>query len=153
MLEPFPDLDVPEAPPSFNELALMQFVVESKDVIRRNRISNRDAIDAFTRQLFCFLATQHRAGICFSRDAGCCMRPEFLLPSGSLTDVYFMARPEDKATFLKARETDLWNALLVACDAANTNISGLIAILTSAITHYVPKTWSENVDYLVRERS
>jgi hypothetical protein len=52
-----PDLTVAETPPSYDELALMQFVVESKDVIERNRISSQDAVEAFTQQLFGFLAT------------------------------------------------------------------------------------------------
>jgi hypothetical protein len=61
-----------------------------------------------------------------------------------------MVRPEDDTAFVKARETDLWNALIVACETANKKVQGLIAVLTSAITHYAPpNTPSENVDYLI----
>ena len=51
-----PNLVVAGAPPSFDELALMQFVVEDKDVIQRKPISNQDGMEAFTQQLFGFLA-------------------------------------------------------------------------------------------------
>jgi hypothetical protein len=145
-----PGLVVAGAPPSFDELALMQFVVEDKDVIQHKPISSQESMEAFNRQLFGFLATQHQAGTCFSRDSGCCIRPEFLLPSGALTDVYFMVRPEGDGAFTKSRETDLSNALIVACEATGGSVPALIAVLKSAVRQYTQQNGSlEQVEYLI----
>ncbi|HEY5175004.1 MAG TPA: hypothetical protein VII95_05510 [Terriglobales bacterium] len=144
-----PDLTVAEAPSSYDELALMQFVVEGRDVIQRKPHSSVEAAEAFARQLFGFLATQHHAGIYFSRDAGCCIRPEFLLQSGALTDVYYTLRLQGE-TSVHARETDLWNALTIACETAKGTQQGLISILTSAVVQYrVKETLSRDLGYLI----
>jgi len=83
-----------------------------------------------------FLETQHRKHICFSRDSGCCLQPEFLLPDGSLTDVYFMLRAAGVEPRVRAMQTDLWNALVVSCEMAQGDLPLLVGVLELATIRY-----------------
>jgi hypothetical protein len=90
--------------------------------------------------LFGFLASEHKAGIRCTRDAGCCLRPEFLAADGSLTDVYFMWRPPDVVMEEHAAEVDLWNALIVTCEMAGPDAVEMGGLLATATRHYTGKT-------------
>lgn len=145
-----PDWTVEGAPPGIGELSLMQFVIGSKDVLQLTGFTDQQAVARFARQLFAFLAIQHRAGICFSRDGGCCLRPEFLLASGALTDIYFMNRPTETEALSTAKKTDLTNALLVTSEGSSAATEDLVEVLSDAVRQYVsPSAVLENLDYLL----
>jgi hypothetical protein len=121
-----------EGPPdSYKDLALSHFVIESPEVIERLPAEG-NGLKLFARQLFGFLGIEHRSGIGFCRDAGCCLRPEFLLRSGALTDVYFMVdlNTLDAPDEIKAR--DLLNTLLVTCEMTNDRELAIAALKEAA---------------------
>jgi hypothetical protein len=123
------------APAAYDRMGLMQFVVEHPQVIQLKPPTDEKSCLGFSRQIFGLLATQHPKGICFSRDAGCCLRPEFLLANGCLTDAYYMWQPKTERVLKKAIETDLWNALAIAGSMAS-NVELISTILETATVHY-----------------
>ena len=146
-----PAIPLEGAPASYRELALIQSVIDSPEVLEMVPAEGETELATYARQLFKFLRSQHRSGICFSRDAGCCLRPEFLLRSGALTDAYFIARPESPALLERSRERDLWNALMVMCEMAKGDARIAGVALSQAITSYTGKTkLSKEVDALVQ---
>jgi len=129
-----PSIELIGAPPNYQDLALSQFVIESPEVVERRPPVGADLI-TFARQLFAFVGTEHRSGIGFCRAAGCCLRPEFLLRSGALTDVYFMVDLDESDSPGEIKARDLLNASLVTCELATTTDLG-IAALKQAVTSY-----------------
>jgi len=56
-----------------------------------------------------------KAGVVFSRSAGCCLRPEFLTAEGAIIDLYFLTAADElaPAEIARAKYVDLTNLLLV----------------------------------------
>jgi len=129
-----PAMELSGAPPGYQELALSQFIIESPEVVEMLPPEGDDLV-VFAQQLFGFVGIEHRQNIGFCRNAGCCLRPEFLVRSGALTDVYFMAdlTQTDFPVEIKAR--DLLNASLVTCEMASDVDLGLAA-LKQAVASY-----------------
>lgn len=101
----------PGTPPEYKELAQIAFGIRSPEPLEAVPPAERESIAAFARQLFATIAALHSARICFSRDAGSCLRPEFLAADGSLLDVYFLCKPEQEDTLRNTMNRDNWNAL------------------------------------------
>jgi hypothetical protein len=135
-----PAIPLEGAPVGYSELVLMHFVIESPEVIAMSPAKGKEELTSFARQLFSLLRVQHGCGICFSRDAGSCLRPEFLLRNGALTDVYFIARPDNRNTLNELRKRDLWNALVVTCELAEGDIHLASVVLREATARYTAKT-------------
>ena len=131
-------LQLQGAPGNYNKLTSMLFCIDSPETIKDKPASHANQLEAFARQLFGFLATQHKTGLCFSRDAGCCLVPEFLLANGSLTDVYFISRPEKGSALARARKTDLLNALIVTCEMGSDSPK-VAAAMATAVAQYTGK--------------
>jgi hypothetical protein len=131
-----PDLAVDGLPEADVELSVMQFMVAGPEVIQQRPPDGAQERTAFARQLFGFLRAQHRAGLCFNRDAGSCLRPEFLLADGALSDVYFLDRQDETAP--KRIEIDLWNALLCAHEAAGEDPRTGAELISVALAQYAP---------------
>jgi hypothetical protein len=136
-----PSYQLEGAPDEYkDDLALMHLTVGGMKVLSVEAPKEAKEIVAFARQLFGFLGIQHRVGICFSRGVGCCLRPEFLLPDGSLTDVYFTKRADDERQKYKAVLQDVWNALIVTCDLGREDVGLIASSLRVAATQYTNRT-------------
>ena len=131
-----PNLEVMGAPVGCGEFAVMQLLIGSPEVIQVKPPQGEHQLQAFARQLSGFLKTQHRIGMCFSRKAGCCLRPEFLLADGALTDAYFITHLQEEEQLRYAMRTDIWNVLIVICEMGQGDPRAVGAALTTAIMQY-----------------
>lgn len=109
-------IHVPGAPREYDDLALVQSVLNRVESVADPRVRPQVNVVHFARQVLGFLGTQHKHGLYYSRDGGCCFRPEFLSPDGSLTDAYFLNRKREVKGFHNAANTDVGNAMLVICE-------------------------------------
>jgi hypothetical protein len=145
-----PALELPGAPEAYNELAMMQFGIATPEPVEAQPPVGREQLVSFARQLFGLLAAEHRESICFSRDAGSCLRPEFLLADGSLSDVYFLCKPEPGKALKSIMDRDIWNALTVTCELARRDIEMSSELLSVALTQYIRQGVTREVSEFVR---
>lgn len=131
-----PAVDLPGAPPEYREMALTQLVISSPEPVEVAPPENLTGTMAFCRQLFGTIGATHRAGLGFSRDAGCCLRPEFLIADGSLSDSYFLSSLERAEDPEDIRLRDLWNALLVTCEFSNGELGFTSELIKTALAQY-----------------
>ncbi len=129
-------LQLPEAPPEYNELAQMVFGISTPEPVEIAPPLERESLAVFAKQLFGAIAALHSAGIGFSRDAGSCLRPEFLAADGSLLDVYFLCKPEQEEGLKSVMDRDNWNALDVLCRLCGDNAPLTAEMIAIAIRSY-----------------
>jgi hypothetical protein len=130
----------PEAPPEYNELAQIIFGITTPESVEVAPPVERESKVAFVRQLFGAIAALHSARICFSRDAGSCLRPEFLAADGSLLDVYFLCKPENEEALRSTMDRDNWNALDVICGLCGEDAALAAEMITIAIRSYTGRS-------------
>ncbi len=131
-----PPVDLPGTPPEYKEWALTQLVVSAPESVQVAPPQGRVQVMAFCRQVFGLIESAHRAGISFSRDAGCCLRPEFLIADGSLSDVYFLSSLGATADPHELMLRDLGNALLVSCEFTDGDAGFTAELLALACSQY-----------------
>jgi hypothetical protein len=128
------------ATPEYNELAQMVFGITTPEPVEIAPPVERESLAAFARQLFGSIAALHFAGICFSRDAGSCLRPEFLAADGSLLDVYYLCKPEHEEALRSTLDRDNWNALNVICGLSREDVPLTAEMITIAIRSYTGRS-------------
>lgn len=80
----------------------------------------------------------HRLPATFCRAGGCSLRPEFVLPTGDLADVYFLTAGEeyDAATLAELQVRDLLNAVetLATLDQSDDTLAAMLSVGIDAYT-------------------
>ncbi|HXB45068.1 MAG TPA: hypothetical protein VNV85_13465, partial [Puia sp.] len=143
-----PEIEIPGAPSEYKELALIESVITHPDSIINPAILQYVNWNAFSRQVFGFLRSQHKVGICYSSYAGCCLRPEFLCFDGSLTDAYFIDNPVNLQDFRRQAKTDVGNFLLVLCEAG-IGTSLLREALLAGVKQYTCRETAADLEVLI----
>jgi hypothetical protein len=133
-------LQFPGVPPEYNELAQIVFRITTPEPVEITPPLERESKVRFVRQLFGAIAALHSARICFSRDAGSCLRPEFLAADGSLLDIYFLCKPENEEALKDTMDRDNLNALNVICELCGEDATLTGEMITIAVRSYTGRS-------------
>ena len=124
-------------PPEYQRLAQMHSILPSVKMVQDQELSDPETLYSFTRQLFRSIQCGHKLSATFSRDIGCCIRPEFLTVEGAITDLYFFNRPSSPQALHQGQRTDLGNGFTVLHEVTRSATDLLPKIFSEAIESYL----------------
>jgi hypothetical protein len=132
--------DLRLAPSYYHELAIMLTLIPSFDTTEIKSPLTREDLFHLVRQLFQIIACGHLyLNAVFSRDAGCCLMPEFVTLKGGINDLYFFSLPRNgmsKNDIRQHKIVDLANAFMTIWKVSQGLVESLEPVFHQAISVY-----------------
>ena len=138
-VEPMPIRSRGDVPAEYATLVLVTTLVSPYLALDKleQTLDPEQAADLAER-LFDTVRAGHRLPATFCRAGGCCLRPEFVLPTGDLADAYFLTAGEDydASSLAELQVRDLFNALdtILSLDLPAETRSSILAASIGAYT-------------------